>query len=128
METMEQGDVIFRPSSKGEDRLTVTWKVAENVYQHIDIKEEGKINSFSLGKSLWIGNEEYEDLDEIMARFINPVNTGYSYFKRFIVPLKKRFLVLHECIFLDSDGCPCPRHPQLQVLQGHEWWKQRKSR
>lgn len=74
METMEQGDVIFRPSSKGDDRLTVTWKVAENVYQHIDIKEEGKINSFSLGTSLWIGNEEYEDLDEIMARFINPVN------------------------------------------------------
>ena len=73
MESMEQGDVIFRPSSKGEDRLTVTWKVAENVYQHIDIKEQGKINSFSLGSSLFIGNEEYEDLDEIMARFINPV-------------------------------------------------------
>ena len=77
METMEQGDVIFRPSSKGEDRLTVTWKVAENVYQHIDIKEQGKINSFSLGSSLFIGNEEYEDLDEIMARFINPVR-GHS--------------------------------------------------
>jgi transcription elongation factor SPT6 len=87
METMEQGDVIFRPSSKGEDRLTVTWKVAENVYQHIDIKEQGKINSFSLGRSLWIGNEEYEDLDEIMARFINPVNNELIF-----LPFQNNFL------------------------------------
>ena len=75
METMEQGDVIFRPSSKGEDRLTVTWKVTDGVYQHIDVLEKGKINAFSLGSSLWIGTEEYEDLDEIMARFVNPVST-----------------------------------------------------
>ena len=74
METMEQGDVIFRPSSKGEDHLTVTWKVSDGIYQHIDVKEKGKINAFSLGSSLWIGGEEYEDLDEIMARFINPVS------------------------------------------------------
>jgi transcription elongation factor SPT6 len=40
METMEQGDAIFRPSSKGADRLTVTWKLADGVYQHVDIKEQ----------------------------------------------------------------------------------------
>ena len=58
---------------QGEDRLTVTWKVHDNIYHHIDVKEEGKINSFSLGQSLWIGNEEFEDLDEIIARHINPM-------------------------------------------------------
>ena len=41
-------------------------------YQHIDVREEGKANSFSLGQSLWIGNEEFEDLDKIIARHINP--------------------------------------------------------
>jgi transcription elongation factor SPT6 len=42
---------------QGSDHLTVTWKVDEGIYQHIDIKEQGKENAFSLGKSLWIENE-----------------------------------------------------------------------
>lgn len=29
METLDQGDLIIRPSSKGENHLTVTWKVSE---------------------------------------------------------------------------------------------------
>lgn len=53
--------------------MTVTWKVADNIYQHIDVREEGKENAFSLGQSLWIGNEEFEDLDEIIARHVNPM-------------------------------------------------------
>ena len=57
----------------GDCRLTVTWKVHDGIYQHIDVKEKGKINSFSLGQSLWIGLEEFEDLDEIIARHINPM-------------------------------------------------------
>uniref|UniRef100_A0A1B0BJV8 Transcription elongation factor SPT6 n=1 Tax=Glossina palpalis gambiensis TaxID=67801 RepID=A0A1B0BJV8_9MUSC len=73
METMDQGEVVVRPSSKGSDHLTVTWKVTEDIYQHIDVREEGKENAFSLGQSLWIGNEEFEDLDEIIARHVNPM-------------------------------------------------------
>ncbi|XP_040577453.1 transcription elongation factor SPT6 [Lepeophtheirus salmonis] len=70
---MDQSDVVIRPSSKGEDHLTVTWKVTDGIYEHIDVREEGKLNAFSLGQSLWIGNEEFEDLDEIIARHINPM-------------------------------------------------------
>eukprot|EP00096_Caligus_rogercresseyi_P013174 TRINITY_DN584_c0_g1_i1.p1 TRINITY_DN584_c0_g1~~TRINITY_DN584_c0_g1_i1.p1 ORF type:complete len:1752 (-),score=659.27 TRINITY_DN584_c0_g1_i1:156-5411(-) len=70
---MDQGDVVIRPSSKGEDHLTVTWKVTDGIYEHIDVREEGKLNAFSLGQSLWIGSEEFEDLDEIIARHINPM-------------------------------------------------------
>ncbi|XP_054274705.1 transcription elongation factor SPT6-like isoform X1 [Macrosteles quadrilineatus] len=73
MVNMEQGECIIRPSSKGADHLTVTWKVADGIYQHIDVREEGKENAFSLGTSLWIGNEEFEDLDEIIARYVNPM-------------------------------------------------------
>ena len=73
LKDMKQGDAIVRPSSKGADHLTVTWKVTENVHQHIDVKEEGKVNDFSLGSRLWIGNEEFEDLDEIIARHVNPM-------------------------------------------------------
>ncbi|XP_039292182.1 transcription elongation factor SPT6 isoform X2 [Nilaparvata lugens] len=70
---MEQGEVIIRPSSKGSDHLTVTWKVSDGIYQHIDVREEGKENVFSLGQTLWIGAEEFEDLDEIIARHVNPM-------------------------------------------------------
>ncbi|XP_072909557.1 transcription elongation factor SPT6 [Hemitrygon akajei] len=73
METMDQGDVIIRPSSKGANHLTVTWKVTDGIYQHIDVREEGKENAFSLGQSLWINNEEFEDLDEITARYVQPM-------------------------------------------------------
>lgn len=84
---MDQGEVIIRPSSKGSDHLTATWKVAEEVFQHIDVREEGKENTFSLGTSLWIGSEEYEDLDEIIARHINPMAAyardllGFKYYR-----------------------------------------------
>lgn len=87
MATMDQGEVIIRPSSKGSDHLTVTWKVCEDVYQHIDVREEGKENTFSLGSSLWIGNDEFEDLDEIIARHITPMAAysrdllGYKYYR-----------------------------------------------
>ena len=73
MASMEQGEVIVRPSSKGTNHLTVTWKVGENICQHVDVREEGKENAFSLGQSLWINDEEFEDLDEIVARYINPM-------------------------------------------------------
>ena len=73
LKEMDQGDCIIRPSSKGDNHLTVTWKVTDDIYQHIDVKEEGKTNAFSLGSSLWIGTEEFEDLDEIIARHINPM-------------------------------------------------------
>ncbi|RNA09222.1 transcription elongation factor SPT6, partial [Brachionus plicatilis] len=67
------GDAIVRPSSKGTDHLTLTWKVGPGCYQHVDILEEKKANSFSLGKKLVIQGDDYEDLDEILARFINPM-------------------------------------------------------
>ncbi|XP_010894715.3 transcription elongation factor SPT6 [Esox lucius] len=87
MESMDQGDVIIRPSSKGENHLTVTWKVADGIYQHIDVREEGKENAFSLGHTLWINAEEFEDLDEITARYVQPMAAfardllGHKYFQ-----------------------------------------------
>ncbi|XP_053670514.1 transcription elongation factor SPT6 [Anopheles nili] len=87
LEGYDQGDVIVRPSSKGADHLTATWKVTDGIYQHIDVREEGKENVFSLGQSLWIGNDEFEDLDEIIARHITPMATyvrdllNYKYYR-----------------------------------------------
>ena len=54
---MEQGDCIIRPSSKGADHLTCSWKIHDGVTGHIDIKEDDKINNYTLGKRLFIANE-----------------------------------------------------------------------
>lgn len=96
MQNMKQGEAIIRPSSKGADHLTVTWKVTDDIYQHIDVREEGKGNAFSLGQSLWIGNEEFEDLDEIIARHVNPMAAyasellDFKYYKLGIDGLKDK--------------------------------------
>lgn len=71
--TMEQGAAIIRPSSAGQTFLTLSWKVAEGINAHINIKEEGKANAFSLGQQLFIEGESYEDLDEIIARYVQPM-------------------------------------------------------
>ena len=61
------GDLVIRPSSKGLDHLTVTWKVSDNVFQHIDVLELDKENEFSVGRVLRIGGRyTYTDLDELI--------------------------------------------------------------
>ncbi|RWS30565.1 Transcription elongation factor SPT6-like protein, partial [Leptotrombidium deliense] len=73
LESMDQGEAIIRPSSKGTDHLTLTWKVTDGINQHVDILEQSKDNAFSLGHQLYINNEAYEDLDEIIARYVHPM-------------------------------------------------------
>uniref|UniRef100_A0A0N4Z0J6 SH2 domain-containing protein n=1 Tax=Parastrongyloides trichosuri TaxID=131310 RepID=A0A0N4Z0J6_PARTI len=73
LEKRDPGDSIFRPSSRFSDHLCITWKVSTNVYQHVDIIEKNKPQVFSIGRTLTIGDEDYEDLEEILARFIQPM-------------------------------------------------------
>ncbi|KUJ15601.1 transcription elongation factor Spt6 [Mollisia scopiformis] len=62
------GDAVIRPSSKGNDHLAVTWKVADGVYQHLDVLELQKENEFSVGRQLRIANKfNYSDLDELIV-------------------------------------------------------------
>jgi transcription elongation factor SPT6 len=62
------GDAVIRSSSKGNDHLAVTWKVADGVYQHIDVLELQKENEFSVGQQLRIGGKyNYTDLDELIV-------------------------------------------------------------
>ncbi|KIV96837.1 hypothetical protein PV10_00654 [Exophiala mesophila] len=66
--SQNRGDVVIRPSSKGSDHLAVTWKVADGIFQHIDVLELDKENEFALGKTLRVGGRyNYSDLDELIA-------------------------------------------------------------
>ena len=66
-----RGDVVIRPSSKGLDHLAVTWKVSDNIYQHIDVLELDKQNEYSAGTTLKIGGRyTYSDLDELIVNHV----------------------------------------------------------
>ncbi|KAI9883854.1 MAG: hypothetical protein M1823_004365 [Watsoniomyces obsoletus] len=66
-----RGDAVIRPSSKGLDHIAITWKVSDNVYQHIDVLELNKENEFSVGRILKIGGKyTYSDLDELIVNHI----------------------------------------------------------
>jgi len=64
------GEVVIRPSSRGMDHLAVTWKVADGIYQHVDVLELQKDNDYSLGKVLRIGKYNYTDLDELIVEHV----------------------------------------------------------
>ncbi|KAK6604653.1 transcription elongation factor spt6 [Botrytis cinerea] len=69
------GDAVIRPSSKGNDHLAVTWKVADGVYQHLDVLELQKENEFSLGRQLRINNKyNYSDLDELIVDHVKAMS------------------------------------------------------
>jgi len=69
------GEFIFRPSSRGPDNLTLTWKFFDNNFVHIDIKEDMKAPGASIGAKLLIGTSDlFENLQEIVERYIQPCN------------------------------------------------------
>ncbi|KAL7097578.1 hypothetical protein ACP275_10G153200 [Erythranthe tilingii] len=74
----DPGESIIRPSSRGLSDLTLTLKIYDGVYANIDIVEGGKEHKnitslFRIGKTLKIGEDTFEDLDEVMDRYVYPL-------------------------------------------------------
>ena len=70
----ENGEFLFRPSSKGTDNINLTWKFHNKNLVHIDIIESDKPPGASIGNKLRINDEEFENLQEIVERYIIPCN------------------------------------------------------
>lgn len=72
---LEIGEFIFRPSSRGPDNITLSWKFYDNNIVHIDIVEHDKAPGATIGAKLQISREEhFENLQEIVDRYIVPCN------------------------------------------------------
>ncbi|KAI4348564.1 hypothetical protein L6164_009273 [Bauhinia variegata] len=76
----DPGESIIRPSSRGPSYLTLTLKINDGVYAHKDIAEGGKEHKditslLRIGKTLKIGDDTFEDLDEVMDRYVDPLVT-----------------------------------------------------
>ena len=72
----DSGESIVRPSSRGPSYLTLTLKIYDGVYAHKDIVEGGKEHKditslLRIGKTLKIGEDTFEDLDEVSITYYN---------------------------------------------------------
>jgi transcription elongation factor SPT6 len=74
-DTVPVGYAFFRPSSRDYSHLSISWKFATDLFVHIEIEEIDKPNNLSLGKKLKIGEDVFDDLDDVMANFIDPLVT-----------------------------------------------------
>uniref|UniRef100_A0A7S2HLM8 S1 motif domain-containing protein n=1 Tax=Helicotheca tamesis TaxID=374047 RepID=A0A7S2HLM8_9STRA len=68
------GDALVRPSNRVADSLAVHWLVRPACIRVIEVTEEDKDRDDSIGKKLKIKGEEYGDIDELIARYIDPMN------------------------------------------------------
>jgi transcription elongation factor SPT6 len=66
------GTFVYRPSSKGENYLNLSWKFYHETYMHVEIVEEDKVAGKSIGNRLRINNEYYRSLNEITERYLKP--------------------------------------------------------
>ncbi|KAJ2962458.1 hypothetical protein NQZ79_g2382 [Umbelopsis isabellina] len=73
LESRQRGDLVIRPSSKGNDHIAITWKVTDGVYQHVDVVELEKENDYTLGNKLQIGDQIFEDLDELIVTYVEAI-------------------------------------------------------
>lgn len=66
--SMNRGDLVIRPSSIGADHLAITWKVDNNLYQHLDVIERTVVGrDQEEKKSYYIKKFKYSDLDELIT-------------------------------------------------------------
>lgn len=71
---LQRGDLVIRPSSRGNDHIAITWKVSDMIYQHIDVLEIDKESEYSLGRILQVGKYRYSDLDELIIMHIQAMS------------------------------------------------------
>jgi transcription elongation factor SPT6 len=68
------GEALIRPSSKSADSLAIHWVVKEGSIKVIEVVEEDKDTDASIGNVLKVKDEIYGSIDELLGRYIAPMN------------------------------------------------------
>lgn len=63
------GDCVIRPSSRGQAYFTVTWKVANNLFQHL-LVEERQIGGH---REYVVDGKLYQDIDQLIFQHIQAI-------------------------------------------------------
>lgn len=66
----DDGDVVIRPSSKGQDCIALTWRVGPHLFQHLAIDEIKPATAYEQG-DYRIGKQQYYDLDHIIQNYVH---------------------------------------------------------
>ncbi len=74
LEGADVGDFVFRPSTRSQDHITLTWKFWKKHFVHIDIAEHEKHPGAPIVSRLVIRSDHFENLKEIVERYIIPCN------------------------------------------------------
>jgi transcription elongation factor SPT6 len=68
------GEALIRPSNKSCDSLAIHWMVRPGCIKVIEVLEEDKDTDASIGNRLIIKKEVYGSIDELLGRYIAPMN------------------------------------------------------
>jgi len=79
LEAEPLGSVLFRPSTRGLNHFSMTWKFCLNppIFVHLTGEEPEQYkrpNRLKLGRVLLMSGEQYESLNEIVGRGVEPMN------------------------------------------------------
>lgn len=68
------GEALIRPSSKSADSLAIHWMYRDDQVKIIEVNEEDKDTDASVGNILKVKGEEYGSIDELLGRYVAPMN------------------------------------------------------
>lgn len=68
------GEALIRPSSKNSDALAIHWVVKEGSIKVVEVIEEDKETEASIGNTLKVKSQSYGSIDELLGRYIAPMN------------------------------------------------------
>ncbi|KAL3925612.1 MAG: hypothetical protein SGILL_000286 [Bacillariaceae sp.] len=68
------GEALVRPSSKSADSLAIHWMYRDGHVKIVEVKEEEKETDTSIGNVLKVKGESYGSIDELLGRFVAPMN------------------------------------------------------
>lgn len=69
-----RGEFLFRPSSKGLSFINITWRLFDDMYVHLIIKEGPKLPNEEVSRKLELNKKEYDSLDSIISNYLRPCN------------------------------------------------------
>ena len=104
LQTKQIGAAIFRPSSKGNEHLSLTIHFPNNKFAHYDIVERNKRNPDALGDELWIRDMSFSDLEEIKKLTLRrslTIQSGLKIQTHAKKSSRKRRRRIHRCLFTE---------------------------
>ena len=78
LEKKAPGSFVFRPAANSPDCINLTWMIAEQQFLNLQIREAPKAPGQEISSHLTLDRQIFDSLDDIIARYIRPINQQVS--------------------------------------------------